>query len=241
MAPARLARPDGAYQPAGRGAQRTAAVVENRPTASSTGDLSRAVPAGAPVSPCNHRLASRHSDGRLAETCGTFKRYYRPNNATLTLVGDFDTAAASVWCRNISTPSSADPRCKPAVVTPALPRKRLAVTDRIELERLVLAENAAEIQAGGRGAGNRRLHTRRRPSAAVRSCDCKSRRKCPPPGTHTFDVDFCHQTVARSGHTARSCGPDRRRTLSKPRAARLVGGARNQIERALQSLQKWAV
>src|SRR5205823_5329875 len=77
----------------------------------------------------------------LADVRDFFKRYYRPNNATLTLVGDFDSATAKRLVQKyFGSFKRGSEVPKPAVVTPALAsEKRLTVTDQIELERLDLA------------------------------------------------------------------------------------------------------
>src|SRR5436309_370208 len=76
----------------------------------------------------------------LADVREFFKRYYRPNNATLTLVGDFDPATAKRLVQKYFGSFKRGPEvAKPAVPTPELEaEKRLTVTDRIELERLDL-------------------------------------------------------------------------------------------------------
>ena len=98
-------------------------------------------PQGHPYRPA---IIGSHVDiqaAALADVRDFFKRYYRPNNATLTLVGDFDTAAAKRLVQKYFGSFKGGPEVpKPAVMTPALTsEKRLTVTDQIELERLDLA------------------------------------------------------------------------------------------------------
>ena len=112
--PARLARPDGADQSAGRRAQRAAAVIRERALRHRRrSDFSRSVPAGPPV-PCrHHRLASRTSSRRASRTCAIFssttiaeQRHARPSSATST------PRRPSAWCRSTSARSSAARPCR---------------------------------------------------------------------------------------------------------------------------------
>ncbi len=97
-----------------------------------------------PGHPYRAAIIGSHLDiqaASLADVRDFFKRYYRPNNATLTLVGDFDTASAKRLVQKYFGSFKRGPDVPaPSVVTPALTaEKRITVTDRIELERLDLA------------------------------------------------------------------------------------------------------
>jgi len=66
-------------------------------------------PVGHPYRPY---IMGSHADiqaARLADVRDFFKRYYRPNNATLTIVGDFD-AATQTLCGFVGIPWSAEVR-----------------------------------------------------------------------------------------------------------------------------------
>ncbi|MCH7343421.1 insulinase family protein [Pelomonas sp. CA6] len=88
---------------------------------------------------------------RLADVKAFARRYYRPNNATLVLAGDFDPAEAKALVEKYFGPLKAgDPVPPVQVAQPRITQeKRLVVTDRIELPRLNLAwHTPAVFQAG---------------------------------------------------------------------------------------------
>ncbi|MFT7722687.1 MAG: pitrilysin family protein [Roseateles sp.] len=78
---------------------------------------------------------------RLKDVKDFARTYYRPNNATLVLAGDFDPVRAKALVRKYFGTLKAGP--KPPEVNVAAPEitreRRLVVTDRIELSRLNLA------------------------------------------------------------------------------------------------------
>jgi zinc protease len=207
-------------------------------------------PQGHPYRPA---VIGSHVDiqsARLADVRDFFKHYYRPNNATLVICGDFDTATAKrlVQKQFGSFKRGADVP-PPAVATPALvSEQRLIVTDQIELERVDLAwltppkfksgdaelAIAASILAGGKAS---RLYQKLVYDLQVAqdvSADQDSYAL-----TSIFDV----QAVARAGHTAAELQPLIDAEIAAlaadgPTAAE-VERARNQIERSLyQGLQK---
>jgi zinc protease len=79
------------------------------------------------------------------------RTYYRPNNATLVLAGDFDPRQAKALVKKYFGTLKAGP--KPPEVKVAMPRitkeRRLIVTDRIELSRLNLAWHTPPMFAAG--------------------------------------------------------------------------------------------
>jgi zinc protease len=119
--------------------------------------------------PYRAAIIGSHADiqsATLTDVRDFFKRYYRPNNATLVIAGDFDPASAKRWVRKyFGSFERGDDVPKPALVTPRITQaRRITVTDRIELPRVDLAwltpaayapgdaalTIAAEILAGGK-------------------------------------------------------------------------------------------
>ena len=82
------------------------------------------------------------------------RTYYRPNNATLVLAGDFDPKQAKALVQKYFgtlTPGPKPPEVK--VATPEITKeRRLIVTDRIELSRLSLAWHTPPMFAAGDAA-----------------------------------------------------------------------------------------
>lgn len=102
-----------------------------------------------------------------------FKKYYRPNNASLVLAGDFDTARARQLVEKWFSDVPRGPFVEPMAVPPAYLTgiKQRTLTDRVQLPRLYLAwltpaafepgdaelDIAASVLAGGK---NSRLYRR---------------------------------------------------------------------------------
>src|ERR1043165_2737928 len=148
--------------------------TENRPYGVVDEALFHALfPEGHPYRPA---IIGSHADiqsARLADVRDFFKRYYRPNNATLAIVGDFDPATAKRLVNKYVGSFRRGPDVeRPAIVTPPIVgERRETVTDQIELERVDLAwltpprfkphdaelSIAATILAGGKAS---RLHKR---------------------------------------------------------------------------------
>ncbi|MDN3918753.1 M16 family metallopeptidase [Roseateles violae] len=78
---------------------------------------------------------------KLADVKAFARTYYRPNNATLVLAGDFDPAQAKKLVEKYFGPLKAGAPVPPVDVAPVklTAEKRLQITDRIELSRLSLA------------------------------------------------------------------------------------------------------
>ncbi|MBV8037448.1 pitrilysin family protein [Roseateles sp.] len=88
---------------------------------------------------------------RLKDVKAFARTYYRPNNATLVLAGDFDPRQARALVQKYFGTLKAGP--KPPEVHVAMPEirqeRRLVVTDRIELSRLNLAWHTPAMFAPG--------------------------------------------------------------------------------------------
>ena len=143
--------------------------IENQPYGIVDEAVFRALfPVGHPYRPY---IMGSHADiqaARLTDVRDFFKRYYRPNNATLTIVGDFDSATAKRLVGKYFGSFRRGPDvAPPAVVTPPIVGEhRETVTDQVELERVDLAwltparfkaddaelSVAAHILAGGKSS-----------------------------------------------------------------------------------------
>lgn len=88
---------------------------------------------------------------QLADVKAFARTYYRPNNATLVLAGDFDPAQAKALVQKYF--GTLQPGPKPPDVRVAMPEitkeRRLVVADRIELSRLNLAWHTPTMFAAG--------------------------------------------------------------------------------------------
>ena len=207
-------------------------------------------PVGHPYRPY---IMGSHADiqaARLADVRDFFKRYYRPNNATLTIVGDFDPATAKRLVNKYFGSFRRGPDvARPEVVTPAITgERRETVTDQIELERVDLAwltpprfkpddaelSIAATILAGGKSS---RLH--KRLVYELQLAQEVSAAQDAYALTSIFDV----QAFARPGHTAAelqaAIDVELDRFAAEGPTEAEVERARNQIERSMyQGLQK---
>ncbi len=207
-------------------------------------------PVGHPYRPY---IMGSHADiqaARLTDVRDFFKRYYRPNNATLTIVGDFDAATAKrLVSRYFGSFKRGPDVAPPAVVTPPIVgERRETVTDRIELERVDLAwltpprfkpddaelSIAAHILAGGKSSRlyNKLVYELQLAQEVSAAQDAYAL-------TSIFDV----QAFARPGHTApelqAAIDVELDRFAAEGPTEAEVERARNQIERSMyQSLQK---
>ena len=183
--------------------------TENRPYGIVDEALFAALfPEGHPFRPA---VIGSHADiqaARLADVRDFFKRYYRPNNATLVVAGDFEPANAKGLVQKYFGSFKRGPDVpKPAFVTPPITReRRLTVTDRIELPRVDLAwltppafapddaelKVAAEILAGGKASRLYKKLVYEQQIAQSVGADQDSYAQ-----TAIFDV----QALARPGHT----------------------------------------
>jgi zinc protease len=207
-------------------------------------------PPGHPYRPA---VIGSHVDiqaARLGDVRDFFKRYYRPNNATLVIVGDFDTAAAKQLVQRQFGSFRRGPDVPPpSVVTPPLSsERRFTVTDQIELERVDLAwltppkfkpgdaelAIAAGILAGGKAS---RLYQKLVYDLQV------AQEVSADQDSYAVTSIFGVQVQARAGHSGAELQPlidaEIARLASEGPTAAEVERARNQIERALyQGLQK---
>ena len=224
---------------------------ENRPYGVVDEALFHALfPPGHPYRPA---IIGSHLDiqaAGLADVRDFFKRYYRPNNATLTLVGDFDAAAAKRLVQKYFGSFKRGPDvAAPAVTTPALTSEtRIVVSDRIELERLDLAwltapkfkPGDAELAiAGYILAGGKSSRLYKKLVYDLQVAQDVSAGQDAYALTSIFEIE----AVARSGHTAAELQPlidaELDRLAAEPPSSAEVERARNQVERTLyQSLQK---
>lgn len=88
---------------------------------------------------------------KLADVKAFARTYYRPNNATLVLAGDFDPKQARALVQKYFGSLKAGPKPPEVhVATPEITKgRRLVVTDRIELSRLNLAWHTPAMFAAG--------------------------------------------------------------------------------------------
>ncbi|MFI4952797.1 MAG: M16 family metallopeptidase [Burkholderiales bacterium] len=206
-----------------------------------------------PGHPYRPYVMGSHADiqaARLTDVRDFFKRYYRPNNATLTIVGDFDTATVKTLVGKYFGSFRRGPDvATPAVVTPPIVgERRVTVTDQIELDRIDLAwltpprfkaddaelAVAAHVLAGGKSSRlyNRLVYELQLAQEVSAAQDAYAL-------TSIFDV----QAFARPGHTAleleTAIDAELARFAAEGPTMAEVERARNQIERSMyQGLQK---
>ena len=220
--------------------------IENQPYGIVDEAVFRALSVGHP-----YRPHSSHADiqaARLADV-RDFSSYYRPNNATLTIVGDFDPRRRSAWSTSTRPFRRGPDVARPAVVAPPIVgERRETVTDQIELERVDLAwltpsrfkpddaelSIAAHILAGGKSS---RLY--KRLVYELQLAQEVSAAQDAYALTSIFDV----QAFARPGHTAAelqaAIDVELDRFAAEGPTEAEVERARNQIERSMyQGLQK---
>jgi zinc protease len=78
---------------------------------------------------------------KLGDVTEFFKRYYSPGNASLAIVGDYDKSRIKALVTKYFGPIPAGPKVEPVKVTtpPITSERRLVVTDKVELPRVILA------------------------------------------------------------------------------------------------------
>lgn len=143
--------------------------VENRPYGIVEETLfNELYPAGHPY---HAMVMGTHADiqnAKLADVKRFARTFYRPNNATLVLVGDFEPAAAKKLLDKYFAPLKAGEAVPPVVVPPVriTAEKRVTVTDHVELPKVYLGwvtspvfkpgdaelNLAAQILAGGKSS-----------------------------------------------------------------------------------------
>ncbi len=95
-----------------------------------------------------------HSDleaAQLADVRDFFRQYYAPNNASLAIVGDFDTAQAKALVEKYfgSIPAGPAVEAITAKTPPITSERRVTVTDKVELPRLYMAWITSPIYKPG--------------------------------------------------------------------------------------------
>jgi zinc protease len=104
--------------------------------------------------PYHAMVIGSHADiqnAKLDDIRQFFKRYYRPNNASLVIAGDIDKARTkALVAKYFGTFKAGAPVPRPAVETPRITAERRAVvTDRIELPRVYMAWLTPTAYAAG--------------------------------------------------------------------------------------------
>jgi len=218
---------------------------ENRPYGIVDEAVFRALfPAGHPYRPA---IIGSHTDiqiARLADVRDFFKRYYRPNNATLVIAGDFDASNAKRLVQKYFASLRRGPDvARQSVVTPPITsERRVTVTDQIELERIDLAwltpprfkPDDAELAIAGYilgGGKSSRLYNKL--VYDLQLAQEVSADQDPYALTSIFEIE----ALARQGHTAAELQPiidaEVDRLATEGPTPEEVERARNQIERAL--------
>ncbi len=95
-----------------------------------------------------------HADleaAKLADVRGFFKEYYAPNNASLAIVGDFDSAQAKALVEKYFGSIPAGPAVEPisAQTPPITAERRSKVTDKVELSRVYMGWITSPIYKSG--------------------------------------------------------------------------------------------
>jgi zinc protease len=93
--------------------------------------------------PYHADVIGSHQDieaARIDDVRAFFRQYYTPNNASLTITGDFDPAEAKAWIEKyFGTIPSGPPVPKITATTPPITaEKRIKVTDQVELPRVYM-------------------------------------------------------------------------------------------------------
>ena len=203
-------------------------------------------PVGHPYRPV---VMGSHVDiqsARLADVRDFFKRYYRPNNATLVIAGDFDPSNAKKLVQKYFSSFRHGPDVTPpAVVTPPITsERRLTVTDQIELERIDLAwltpprfkADDAELSIAGHilgGGKSSRLYNKLVYDLQL------AQEVSAEQDSYALSSVFEIEALARQGHTAaeleRIIDAEIDRLANDGPTQDEVDRARNQIERGLYS------
>jgi zinc protease len=203
-------------------------------------------PVGHPYRPA---IMGSHTDiqaAKLADVRDFFRRYYRPNNATLVIAGDFDASNAKRLVQKYFGTFRRGPDvARPAVVSsPITSERRLTVTDQIELERIDLAwltppkfkPDDAELAIAGYilgGGKSSRLYNKL--VYELQLAQEVSAEQDSYALTSIFEIE----ALARQGHTASELQPiidaEVDRLAAEGPTEAEVERARNQIERALYS------
>ena len=200
-----------------------------------------------PGHPYRPDIIGSHTDiqgARLADVRDFFKRYYRPNNATLVVAGDFDTSNAKRLVQKYfgSFRRGADVARQSVVTPPITSERRVTVTDQIELERIDLAwltpprfkADDAELTIAGYilgGGKSSRLYNKLVYDLQL------AQEVSADQDAYALTSIFNIEALARQGHTAAELQPiidaEVDRLATEGPTPEEVERARNQIERAL--------
>jgi zinc protease len=170
-----------------------------------------------------------------------FKKYYAPNNASLSIAGDIDLdrtqALVEKWFSDVPGNAAVEPVAPPAAVLTAVKRK--TITDRVQLPRLYLAwltprmfapgdaslDVASAVLAGGK---NSRLYKRLVYDTQIAQ-DVYAVQQ-----SQALGSSFLIVATARPGHTVdeieKAIDEEMAKLRSEPPDAREVQRAINQIE-----------
>lgn len=104
--------------------------------------------------PYHHLTIGSHEDltaATLDDVKSFFRTWYVPNNATLTVVGDFDPAQAKAWIEQYfgPIPKGEEPSPVTSVETPLPTAQRLEMTDDVKLTRVQMAWHSPAFFAEG--------------------------------------------------------------------------------------------
>ncbi len=104
--------------------------------------------------PYHHLTIGSHEDlerASLDDVKAFFRTWYVPNNATLTVVGDFDPAQAKAWIEQYfgPIPKGEEPSPVTSVETPLPTAQRLEMTDDVKLTRVQMAWHSPAFFAEG--------------------------------------------------------------------------------------------
>ena len=219
--------------------------IENQPYGIVDEAVFRALfPARHPYRPV---VMGSHTDiqsAKLADVRDFFKRYYRPNNATLVIAGDFDTSNAKRLVQKYFGSFRRGPDvARQVVVTPPITsERRVTVTDQIELERIDLAwltppkfkPDDAELTIAGfilGGGKSSRLYNKLVYDLQV------AQEVSAGQDSNALTSVFEIEALARQGHTAAELQPiidaEIDRLAAEGPTQDEVERAHNQIERAL--------
>ena len=125
---------------------------EIRPYAKSRKAISEAIwPKGHPY---RHLTIGSHEDleaATLQDVVDFFKTWYVPNNATLTIVGDFDPAEAKGWVEAYfgPIPAGAEPKAVTEAEAPAPKPQTIEMTDAVQLPRVYYVWQSPPLLADG--------------------------------------------------------------------------------------------
>jgi len=104
--------------------------------------------------PYHFHVIGSHEDlvaATVPDVVGFFDTYYRPNNATLVVAGDFDPAALKPTIQRLfgSIPAGGEPPRRSAPRAELLREERITVTDKVQLPRVTFVWHSPAFYAPG--------------------------------------------------------------------------------------------